>query len=76
MDIKYLAVFSVTNSVIRMPIGSPVNSLKHSVGRKRRDTSFVTETAPLAILSSEDFGRWAFGIVQPRHHGRTDIVKG
>jgi hypothetical protein len=32
----------------------------------------------MAILSSGDFGRWAFGIVQPRRdrHGRTDIVKG
>jgi hypothetical protein len=38
----------------------------------------VTEIARMAILSSGDFGRWAFGIVPPRRdrHGRTGIVKG
>ena len=63
---------------IRVPIGSLVNSRKHSAGRKRRDTSFATEIALMAISSSGDFGRWAFGIVQPRRdrHGRTYIVKG
>jgi hypothetical protein len=63
---------------IRVPNGSLVNQLKHSAGSKRRDTSFVTETALMGMLSSEDFGRWAFGIVQPHcdRHGRTDIVKG
>ena len=63
---------------IRVPIGSLVNSLKHSAGRKRRDTSFATEIALMAISWSGDFGRWAFEIVQPRRgrHGRTDTVKG
>jgi hypothetical protein len=62
----------------RMPNGSLVSSLKHSAGRTRRDLSFVTEIALMAILSSDHFERWAFGIVQPRRdrHGRTDIVKG
>ena len=52
---------------IRMPNGSLVNSPKPSAGRKRRGVSFVTEIARMAILSFGDFGRWVFGIVQPRH---------
>jgi hypothetical protein len=62
----------------RMPNGSLASSLKHSAGRKRRDTLFVTGIAHMAILWSGDFGRWAFEIVRPDrdHHGRTDIVKG
>src|SRR5258707_9249758 len=47
-------------------------------GRWRRDTSFVTATPSTVTSSSAAFGRWAFGIGQPRRdrRGRTDIVKG
>src|ERR1035437_6252274 len=63
---------------VRVPNGSPVNSPKPSAGRKRRDILFVIGIAHMAILSSGDFGRWAFGIVQPRcdRHGRMGFVKG
>src|SRR5258708_25605024 len=48
------------------------------VGKWRRDTSFVTATPSTVTSSSAAFGRWAFGIGQPRRdrRGRTDIVKG
>src|SRR3982074_881244 len=48
------------------------------VGKLRRDTSFVTATPSTVTSSSAAFGRWAFGIGQPRRdrRGRTDIVKG
>src|SRR5467141_2249285 len=48
------------------------------VGKQRRDTSFVTATPSTVTSSSAAFGRWAFGIGQPRRdrRGRTDIVKG
>jgi hypothetical protein len=49
----------------RVPIGSLVNSQKPSAGRKGHDTTFATEIA-LRAISSVDFGRWAFEIVQPR----------
>src|SRR5882757_7414299 len=47
-------------------------------GTWRRDTSFVTATPSTVTSSSAAFGRWAFGIGQPRRDrcGRTDIVKG
>src|SRR5882757_6749935 len=47
-------------------------------GTWRRDTSFVTATPSTVTSSSAAFGRWAFGIGQPRRdrRGRTDIVKG
>src|SRR5882762_6559938 len=47
-------------------------------GKWRRDTSFVTATPSTVTSSSAAFGRWAFGIGQPRRdrRGRTDIVKG
>src|SRR3984885_1446487 len=47
------------------------------VGKERRDTSFVTATPSTVTSSSAAFGRWAFGIGQPRRdrRGRTDIVK-
>ena len=51
-------IYGLERPRIRVPNGSLVNSLKHSAGRKRRDTSFVTEIALMAILSSGDFGRW------------------
>src|SRR6202045_1329981 len=48
------------------------------VGTQHRDTSFVTATPSTVTSSSAAFGRWAFGIGQPRRdrRGRTDIVKG
>src|SRR3982074_3086637 len=48
------------------------------VGKLRRDTSSVTATPSTVTFSSAAFGRWAFGIGQPRRdrRGRTDIVKG
>src|SRR5229473_7136984 len=48
------------------------------VGKFHRDTSSVTATPSTVTSSSAAFGRWAFGIGQPRHdrRGRTDIVKG
>src|ERR1700681_3893862 len=48
------------------------------VGKWNRDTSFVTATPSTVTSSSAAFGRWAFGIGQPRRdrRGRTDIVKG
>src|SRR6202045_647271 len=48
------------------------------VGTQHRDTSFVTATPSTVTSSSAAFGRWAFGIDQPRRdrRGRTDIVKG
>src|ERR1700704_2603653 len=48
------------------------------VGKQRRDTSSVTATPSTVTSSSAAFGRWAFGIGQPRRdrRGRTDIVKG
>src|SRR4030081_3105209 len=47
-------------------------------GKWRRDTSFVTATPSTVTSSSAAFGRWAFGIDQPRRdrRGRTGIVKG
>src|SRR5882762_4664373 len=47
-------------------------------GKWRRDTSFVTATPSTVTSSSAAFGRWAFGIGQPRRdrRGRTGIVKG
>src|ERR1700731_2460866 len=47
-------------------------------GKSRRDTSFVTATPSTVTSSSAAFGRWAFGIGQPRRdrRGRTGIVKG
>src|ERR1700681_1858597 len=47
-------------------------------GKWRRDTSSVTATPSTVTSSSAAFGRWAFGIGQPRRdrRGRTDIVKG
>src|SRR6476660_7385249 len=47
-------------------------------GKWRRDTSFVTATPSTVTSSSAAFGRWAFGIGQPRRdrRGRTDIAKG
>ena len=40
--------------------------------------SFAIGTASTAMSLSGAFGRWAFGIVQPRRdrHGRMDIVNG
>src|SRR6202165_2799779 len=48
------------------------------VGKYHRDTSSVTATPSTVTSSSAAFGRWAFGIGQPRRdrRGRTDIVKG
>src|SRR3984893_5146653 len=48
------------------------------VGKEHRDTSFVTATPSTVTSSSAAFGRWAFGIGQPRRdrRGRTGIVKG
>src|ERR1700716_2099520 len=48
------------------------------VGKGRREISFVTATPSTVTSSSAAFGRWAFGIGQPRgdRRGRTDIVKG
>src|SRR5277367_4865265 len=48
------------------------------VGTYNRDTSSVTATPSTVTSSSAAFGRWAFGIGQPRRdrRGRTDIVKG
>src|ERR1700737_719285 len=48
------------------------------VGKYNRDTSSVTATPSTVTSSSAAFGRWAFGIGQPRRdrRGRTDIVKG
>src|ERR1700748_1418320 len=48
------------------------------VGTENRDTSSVTAPPSAATSSSAAFGRWAFGIGQPRRdrRGRTDIVKG
>src|ERR1700730_7657573 len=48
------------------------------VGRQRRDTSSATMTPSTEVYSFAGFGRWAFGIGQPRRdrRGRTDIVKG
>jgi hypothetical protein len=48
------------------------------VGTRHRDTSFVTATPSTVTSSSAAFGRWAFGIGQPRRdrRGRTGIVKG
>src|SRR6267154_2201302 len=48
------------------------------VGKYNRDTSSVTATPSTATSSSAAFGRWAFGIGQPRRdrRGRTDSVKG
>src|SRR3984893_2717052 len=48
------------------------------VGKYNRDTSSVTATPSTVTSSSAAFGRWAFGIAQPRRdrRGRTDIVKG
>src|ERR1700737_3393378 len=47
-------------------------------GTWRRDTSSVTATRSTVTSSSAAFGRWAFGIGQPRRdrRGRTDTVKG
>jgi hypothetical protein len=49
-----------------------------SVGNTRRDISFVTGIAHMAILWSGDFDQWEYEIVRPGrdHHGRTDIVRG
>src|SRR5713226_8870302 len=48
------------------------------VGKHNRDTSSVTATPSTVTSSSAAFGRWAFGIGQPRRdrRGRTGIVKG
>src|SRR6202165_5067426 len=48
------------------------------VGKWRRDILFVTATLSPVPSSSAAFGRWAFGLGQPRRdrRGRTDIVKG
>src|ERR1700738_3008525 len=48
------------------------------VGNYNRDTSSVTATPSTVTSSSAAFGRWAFGIGQPRRdrRGRTGIVKG
>src|SRR3984885_16251642 len=48
------------------------------VGTQHRNTAFVTATPSTVTSSSAAFGRWAFGIGQPRRdrRGRTDIVKG
>jgi hypothetical protein len=48
------------------------------ISRQLTDTSFVTATPSTVTYSSAAFGRWAFGISQPRRdrRGRTDIVKG
>src|SRR3981081_4483163 len=48
------------------------------VGKWNRDTSSVTATPSTVTSSSAAFGRWAFGIGQPRRdrRGRTGIVKG
>src|ERR1700682_5061792 len=48
------------------------------VGKYNRDTSSVTATPSTVTSSSAAFGRWAFGIGQPRRdrRGRTGIVKG
>src|SRR6266404_5526943 len=48
------------------------------VGKYNRDTSSVTATPSTVTSSSAAFGRWAFGIGQPRRDrlGRTGIVKG
>jgi hypothetical protein len=45
---------------------------------QHRDASFVTATPSTVTSSSAGFGRWAFGIGQPRRDrdGRTGIVKG
>jgi hypothetical protein len=61
----------------RMLNGSLDNLLKPSVGRKRRDISFVTGIAAYGDIVVRRL-LWAFEIVRPRrdHHGRTDIVKG
>src|SRR3984893_6642567 len=47
-------------------------------GTKNRDTSSVTATPSTVTSSSAAFGRWAFGIGQPRRdrRSRTGIVKG
>src|ERR1700694_4845344 len=47
------------------------------VGKEHRDTSSVTATPSTVTSSSAAFGRWAFGIGQPRRdrRGRTDIAK-
>src|ERR1700738_1006995 len=47
------------------------------VGKYNRDTSSVTATPSTVTSSSAAFGRWAFGIGQPRRdrRGRTGIVK-
>jgi hypothetical protein len=62
----------------RMLNGSLANLLKPSVGNTRRDMSFVTGIAYMAILWSGDFDQWEYEIVRPGrdHHGRTDIVRG
>src|ERR1700676_2538045 len=48
------------------------------VGKYNRDTSSVTATPSTVPSSSATYGRWAFGIGQPRRNrrGRTGIVKG
>src|ERR1700682_880526 len=48
------------------------------VGKWNRDTSSVTATPSTVTSSSAAFGRWAFGISQPRRDrgARTGIVKG
>src|SRR6266404_4010197 len=48
------------------------------VGKWNRYTSSVTATPSTVTSSSAAFGRWAFGIGQPRRdrRGRTGIVKG
>src|ERR1700726_992803 len=48
------------------------------VGKYNRDTSSLTATPSTVTSSPAAFGRWAFGIGQPRRdrRGRTGIVKG
>src|ERR1700756_4086732 len=48
------------------------------VGTQRRDTSSVPATPSTVTSASAAFGRWAFGIGQPRldRRGRAGIVKG
>jgi hypothetical protein len=76
-------MFAVKSSGLQRPRsqmlnGSLANLLKPSVGTTRRDISFVTGIAHMAILWSGDFDQWEFEIVRPGrdHHGRTDIVRG
>jgi hypothetical protein len=59
-------------------MGLRVSSLRHMAGNRRRNTSFATAIASMAMLSSGGSVRWASGIGRSHRdrHGKMDIQRG